>query len=143
MPLLDQGLVLCKMISPLLAGKLCNVVVVKLSLNIWLVIKSIIAHSAQWFRNLVNLPKCWGFSPELEASSAALLVMATEHFVAGVAENLVCLNSLSPDHNSMVLISHVTNENDHHFTNKNEVQKSWVNYPCLQIVLLWFELRTM
>ena len=47
MLLLDQGLVLCKKIIPSLVGKLYNVVVVKLGLNVWLVLKSIIAHSVQ------------------------------------------------------------------------------------------------
>lgn len=45
--LVDQGLVICEKIIPLLVGKLCNVVVIKLGLNIWLVIKSIITHSVQ------------------------------------------------------------------------------------------------
>lgn len=45
--LVDQGLVICEKIIPLLVGKLCDVVVVKLGLNIWLVIKSIITHSVQ------------------------------------------------------------------------------------------------
>lgn len=44
---MDQGLIMCQKMIPLLVGMLCNVVVVKLGLNIWLVIKSIITHSVQ------------------------------------------------------------------------------------------------
>lgn len=44
---LDQGLVICKQIISLLVGMLCTVMVLKLDLNIWLVIKSVITHSVQ------------------------------------------------------------------------------------------------
>lgn len=133
MLLLNQGLVLCKKITPLLVGKLCNVVVVKVGLNIWLVIKSIIAHSVQWFRNLVNLT-VEAFSLGWEAPPAALLVMATESFIMlRSGRDLLCFNSLSPYHTPQCWFSHVNSENDHHFTRKkNGVQKGWVNYPCVR-----------